>query len=128
MDAVDGLPYCIQYYNAWEEDNLVYIQLELGVMSLADYAQKNHSICEEECWYILHDITNAMMCLHGNQYVHMDIKPENIVITPEGKYKLCDFGLLYKLNQKVSRLCMLGQSWVNYGVRAFMFLSSIISN
>lgn len=121
MDAVDGLPYCIQYYNAWEEDNLVYIQLELGVMSLADYAQKNHSICEEECWYILHDITNAMMCLHGNQYVHMDIKPENIVITPEGKYKLCDFGLLYKLNQKVSRLCMLGQSWVNYGVRAFMF-------
>ncbi|XP_017785458.1 PREDICTED: membrane-associated tyrosine- and threonine-specific cdc2-inhibitory kinase-like [Nicrophorus vespilloides] len=94
LDLIDNNPYCIQYLNAWEECGMIYIQFELAIMSLADYAKRNHNICEEECWNILYDLLKALAPLHQRGLCHNDIKPDNIMITFDGKYKLCDFGLL----------------------------------
>ncbi|KAJ6243245.1 membrane-associated tyrosine- and threonine-specific cdc2-inhibitory kinase [Anaeramoeba flamelloides] len=50
---------------------------------------------EEQIWEILTDSLLALEFIHSKGFVHMDIKPENILIH-KNKYKLCDFGNMIK--------------------------------
>ena len=62
-------------------------------MSLAKYSNRNHSIPEEQCWDILFDMLAILVPMHSMGLCHNDIKPDNILITSDSQYKLCDFGL-----------------------------------
>ena len=44
------------------------------------------------------DIAHALAFLHSRQYVHRDIKPDNILLHPDGLAKLADLGLAKRLN------------------------------
>ncbi|PHH86667.1 hypothetical protein CDD83_9916 [Cordyceps sp. RAO-2017] len=47
----------------------------------------------EDAWRILRDISSALHYIHGRKLVHNDIKPNNILYSPERGAVLCDFGL-----------------------------------
>jgi hypothetical protein len=47
---------CVQFIGAWEEDDFLYIQLELCRTSLEEYTEMNHEITQEMLWDILLDI------------------------------------------------------------------------
>jgi tRNA A-37 threonylcarbamoyl transferase component Bud32 len=47
----------------------------------------------EDSLRILHDIASALNYIHGRKLVHNDIKPANILYSPERGAVLCDFGL-----------------------------------
>ena len=44
------------------------------------------------------DIANALAFLHSRQYVHRDVKPDNILLHADGVAKLADLGLAKRLN------------------------------
>ncbi|PHH72927.1 hypothetical protein CDD80_4173 [Ophiocordyceps camponoti-rufipedis] len=48
----------------------------------------------EDAWRILADISLALHYIHQRKLVHNDIKPANILYSPERGAVLCDFGLL----------------------------------
>ncbi|KAJ3424297.1 membrane-associated tyrosine- and threonine-specific cdc2-inhibitory kinase [Anaeramoeba flamelloides] len=57
--------------------------------------EKQQILPEKQIWEILTDSLLALEFIHSNGFVHMDIKPENILIH-KNKYKLCDFGNMIK--------------------------------
>jgi serine/threonine-protein kinase len=55
---------------------------------------KYRKISFSEAVHIGNDISKAIRDLGDNEIIHFDVKPENIVISEEGHFKLTDFGML----------------------------------
>lgn len=89
---VDDNCYIIRYYSVWTEYSNLYICMELCECSLNKYIEKN-PVTEELILKVLRDILKCLKKLHANYIVHMDIKPENILYSKYGKFKLADLGM-----------------------------------
>lgn len=93
--------HCITLHNAWEEDERLFMQMELCRGSLEDYARdyakRNQRIPEDDVWSFLLDLLLAIKSLHDQNLIHLDIKLDNILITDDKVCKLADFGLVYDL-------------------------------
>ena len=48
-------------------------------------------------------ICSALELAHRNDLIHRDIKPQNILITPEGVVKITDFGIAKSLNTDITK-------------------------
>lgn len=89
---------CITLHKAWEQNNLLYMQLELCKCNLETYVmQTNGLLSETEVWNILVDLLLALKALHDQNLIHLDIKLENIMISEDNVCKLGDFGLVADL-------------------------------
>eukprot|EP00917_Polyrhabdina_sp_WS-2016_P026057 GHVP01055999.1.p1 GENE.GHVP01055999.1~~GHVP01055999.1.p1 ORF type:complete len:397 (-),score=93.47 GHVP01055999.1:3766-4956(-) len=92
-----GTRNCIQIYSAWEQNGYCYIETEyLSKGNLRELMElnkcENIRFNEEEIVLVSMSIGNALKGIHSLDIIHMDIKPDNILISDEG-VKLCDFGL-----------------------------------
>lgn len=57
----------------------------------------NVSADEPTAWGYLCDLLSALEHLHSRGFVHLDLKPANVLMTSSGRLKLGDFGLLLEL-------------------------------
>lgn len=87
-------PNIVNVYDVGEDNGMYYIVMELieGI-TLKSYIQKKGSLSSKETVSIAIQIANGIECAHNNQIVHRDIKPQNIMISREGKVKVTDFGI-----------------------------------
>ncbi|MCD7883301.1 MAG: serine/threonine protein kinase [Lachnospiraceae bacterium] len=62
---------------------------------LQDFWQyaKAHPMTEKETIRLALDICDALICCEERNIIHRDIKPANLFYSPEGRYKLGDFGV-----------------------------------
>ena len=74
------------------DDDQIWIAMELcaggSVTDLLESMKKWHefqSLNEEEIAYILSEVCNALVYLHGHCRIHRDVKGNNILLTEEGK-------------------------------------------
>lgn len=120
LEKIGDHPNCTKYYFAWKEMGNVFIQLEYCVTSLTIYSGYNHKIKEMELWEIFLDIILALRYLHDKGFVHLDVKPDNILIGLDGSYKLGDFGLLVDLleiNENYQARCEISEGDARYLAR-----------
>ncbi|MBD1921128.1 protein kinase [Microcoleus sp. FACHB-831] len=54
--------------------------------------RNNQSITQEQAFDWLKQLVGIIECIHKQQYIHRDIKPSNIMLQPDGKLVLIDFG------------------------------------
>ena len=94
--AAAGLmhPNIVNVYDVGEEDDIHYIVMELveGI-TLKKYIEKKSRLSTKEAISIAIQVAMGIEAAHNNHIIHRDIKPQNIIISKEGKVKVTDFGI-----------------------------------
>lgn len=94
--SVAGLshPNIVNVYDVGEDDTLYYIVMELveGI-TLKKFIEKKGRLEINEAIGIGIQIAQGIEEAHKNNIIHRDIKPQNIIISKEGKVKVTDFGI-----------------------------------
>lgn len=122
MNADQRHPNVLAFVDSWEEDEVLYIQTELCEMRslshfLWEYGRVFPRLEEVRVWKIIADLSNVsfdvtrerfslpsqfrridmhlqgLMFIHDAGVIHLDVKPANIFITSEGRFKIGDFGM-----------------------------------
>jgi len=97
-----GSSYVVRYFSSWFESGQLFIQMELCQGTLRDAMQQ---MCEEreddpryreaELVEVIADVTHGLQAMHTSGFVHLDIKPDNIMRgrAAGARWKIGDLGL-----------------------------------
>ena len=87
-------PNIVSVYDVVDEGNLHYIVMELveGI-TLKSYIAKKGALGTKEAIGIALQMAQGIEAAHENGIIHRDIKPQNIIISMDGKVKVTDFGI-----------------------------------
>lgn len=94
--AAAGLahPNVVNVYDVGEDRGIYYIVMELveGI-TLKNYITKKGKLSIKEATSIAIQVSLGLEAAHKRGIVHRDVKPQNIIISTDGKVKLSDFGI-----------------------------------
>ncbi len=84
----------VNVYDVGEEAGIYYIVMELveGI-TLKKYIEKKGRLGVREAVSIAIQVAQGIEAAHRHHIIHRDIKPQNIIISKEGKVKVTDFGI-----------------------------------
>ncbi len=87
-------PNIVNVYDVGDDEGLYYIVMELveGI-TLKKFIERKGTLEIKEAIGISIQIAQGMEAAHANHIIHRDIKPQNIIISRDGKVKVTDFGI-----------------------------------
>ena len=87
-------PNIVNVYDVGEENGIYYIVMELvqGI-TLKHYIERKGKLDIREVLNISVQIASGMGAAHANRIIHRDIKPQNVIMSRDGKVKVTDFGI-----------------------------------
>lgn len=86
-------PNIAQVYDWFEENNTVYIIMEfIPGKSLFRILKDNGVLAENKVKHYFVQIAEALQIVHANNFLHRDIKPDNILVNSQDRAVLIDFG------------------------------------
>lgn len=94
--AAAGLehPNIVSIYDVGSEGSLYYIVMEyVEGITLKTYINKKGRLTYNEALSIAIQVGRGIEAAHKKNIIHRDIKPQNIIISREGKVKVMDFGI-----------------------------------
>ncbi|KAF5393379.1 hypothetical protein D9757_000714 [Collybiopsis confluens] len=91
-------PNVLDFIDAWEEDDQLFIWTELcegGNFAhfLWEYGRVFPRLDQARVWKIVVELSNGLKFIHDSGIIHLDLKPANIFLTGEGRFKIGDFGM-----------------------------------
>ena len=92
-------PNIVNVYDVGDDNGIHYIVMELveGI-TLKKFIERKGKLEVKEAVGIAIQIAMGMEAAHINHIIHRDIKPQNIIISREGKVKVTDFGIAKATN------------------------------
>ena len=87
-------PNIVNVYDVGSEEGVYYIVMEyIEGITLKTYIEKKGHLSYKEAISIAIQVGRGIEAAHNKQIIHRDIKPQNIMISTEGKVKVTDFGI-----------------------------------
>jgi len=92
-------PNIVNIYDVGREGNIHYIVMELiEGRTLSDYIKAQGAMSYPKVIALSKQIAAALAFAHKNHIIHRDVKPHNVMITPNGTAKITDFGIAKAVN------------------------------
>jgi len=87
-------PNIVGVYDTGTEDGTHFIVMEyVEGRTLKDVIRAEGPLYPERAAEVCADVCGALIAAHARGLIHRDIKPGNVMLTPEGKVKVMDFGI-----------------------------------
>jgi serine/threonine-protein kinase len=97
-------PNIVTVYQLGEQGDSQYLVLELvNGASLEKTLSGGQTLDQKTALSILGQVADALDYAHSEGIVHRDVKPANILVRPDGKAKITDFGIAHIASQTVTR-------------------------
>ena len=97
LRALGHSDHTIQLFDDWEAKNHLYIQTEFceegSLDSFLDQVGRKARLDDFRIWKILLELSRGLKHIHDSGFIHLDLKPANVLITFEGVLKIADFGM-----------------------------------
>ena len=92
--AVLTHPNIVNVFDVGDDNGVYYIVMELieGI-TLKEYISKKGKLSVKEATSIAIQVSMGLEAAHSHGIVHRDVKPQNIIISMDGKVKVTDFGI-----------------------------------
>ena len=92
-------PNIVNIYDVGREGNIHYIVMELiEGRTLSEYIKAQGPMSYPKVIALSKQIAAALAFAHKNHIIHRDVKPHNVMITPNGTAKITDFGIAKAVN------------------------------
>lgn len=96
-------PHVVAVYDQGEDDGLVYLVMEyVPGRTVRDVLRQVGRLTAEQALTILDPVLQALEAAHAAGFVHRDVKPENVLLTDDGRVKVADFGLARAISAATS--------------------------
>lgn len=103
--AVADNPWLVKLHYSFQDDQFLYLVMEyLCGGDLMTVLMKYDILTETQCRFFVAETAMAVKCVHDLNYVHRDLKPDNILISSTGHVRLSDFGLCKAFGDPNSRI------------------------
>lgn len=84
----------VRIHDVFEENDTAYYVMEyVDGGSLNDLVKRRGSLPEAEALGYIRQLADALSYIHGRRIMHLDVKPGNIMLRPDGELVLIDFGI-----------------------------------
>ncbi len=93
-------PNIVQIFDWGIEGEPFFVMEYIEGSTLTSIISKNKTISLSDILFIGAQVSSGLQAAHQKGLVHRDIKPGNIMITPDGKVKVTDFGIVSLQNEE----------------------------
>ncbi|CAD7702971.1 unnamed protein product [Ostreobium quekettii] len=108
-------PFVVTLYYSFQDADYLYLLMEyLPGGDIMTMLMRKDILTEEETRFYIAETVLAVEAIHRHNYIHRDIKPDNLLLDREGHLKLSDFGLCKPVD--VQRLPSLPENEVVAGM------------
>ena len=86
-------PHIVKVFDIFDENNTSYMVMEfVSGKTLQELVKQKGKIPFDDAINIMGQLSEAVAAIHKENVLHRDIKPDNIILTPENNVVLIDFG------------------------------------
>ena len=115
--AAAGLnnPNVISVYDVGNVGDTYYIVMELvSGITLKEYIRRKGRLSARETMAIGAQVSVGLRAAHAHHIVHRDIKPQNIILSRDGKVKISDFGIAKAASDETKTVTTTAMGSVHY--------------